>query len=896
MRRAIGHILPIVISLVSPFFFSPAARADFVCPPSTNRTGLFVNYIPFDGATGGWDCYDYEAEALFSYALWANGYATPTKLVERTKDDSAEVTLPMLKTSISQKGALYLVTHGHEDGRFFCERFESQDARDDRFAELAAAGYDTASAGDPDIIKGADVGLGYNIVIMPTGIGIHLNTLSNKAIAYLAYCQSMKAADRFGSVADILGYLEDCTTLYSCDDQKAIWSVLSCLTNGTREPTTREAISGTNVQHTNNFDDVIMNCVGCVNAATLYNGLTAFPDSASGQTAILFQTLSEVRTATHTIRGYADTTAYPAVAESLMTLPATGGPGIFRGYSALVPAGYALYDVLETDSLGHRAWSEPVAVTGRPDGSAALANVAWTESYESPPSPEFYELIEDEWVPFAPAKRGAADVVVGKTADAPCSSCADYIVYTTDSDSATAFIRAVIDTLVAQGLDVRTFKGASPYELQYAQFMVESVWNANSYWNSGPGGASRPYPVNPGPTLVIVGDAAPNIVYPVVLPPEEHLGGANRHSYITPGDITYDGVPDVPVELIPASTIAEVQRLVAAGADVNRGRFVDADKGVLIVGGDRADSALAVGWMREFLMRTDTLATIHNMNPSPPIFQSEYPAGDDNAALQTATKNIINGGISEGWFLGMSTNPRKFPSWCISAISDPVNLTTKQRVIFWAPCCVLGSVWFPDSLSYNQAPTVEKLAFNDPSKTVMAGGVFHTDPGFEVKHHRWAEVLREARFNALPGTTVSRIHYDAVRAWFDQFPDDFYALSSVAIGCYVKTVDVATPVEDGDEENVLDLKGQSLVALRATGDTATFRFGLDRAAHVSLSVVDVSGRLVARVREAALEAGPHRYTWFGGDQYGKSVASGTYFGVLTTDDGRKETARVVIIR
>jgi len=63
-------------------------------------------------------------------------------------------------------------------------------------------------------------------------------------------------------------------------------------------------------------------------------------------------------------------------------------------------------------------------------------------------------------------------------------------------------------------------------------------------------------------------------------------------------------------------------------------------------------------------------------------------------------------------------------------------------------------------------------------------------------------------------------------------------------------------------------------------------FDLPRSQKASLRIYDVQGRLVTTLVEGELSAGPHRLTWKGCDDSGRTVSSGTYFYRLSTDDGQ----------
>lgn len=74
---------------------------------------------------------------------------------------------------------------------------------------------------------------------------------------------------------------------------------------------------------------------------------------------------------------------------------------------------------------------------------------------------------------------------------------------------------------------------------------------------------------------------------------------------------------------------------------------------------------------------------------------------------------------------------------------------------------------------------------------------------------------------------------------------------------------------------------------------AQLAFTLPAAARVTLDVLDVQGRLVRRVHDGALAAGPHARTWDGRNARGDRVGAGVYFARLAHADGRVVTARLV---
>jgi choice-of-anchor B domain-containing protein len=78
------------------------------------------------------------------------------------------------------------------------------------------------------------------------------------------------------------------------------------------------------------------------------------------------------------------------------------------------------------------------------------------------------------------------------------------------------------------------------------------------------------------------------------------------------------------------------------------------------------------------------------------------------------------------------------------------------------------------------------------------------------------------------------------------------------------------------------------------GEAASFAFALPAQGRVTADVYDVSGRLVARLADGVLEAGPHRLIW-NGLESGRPAPAGVYFLRLDTPAGER-SGRVVLIR
>ncbi|NNF06264.1 MAG: T9SS type A sorting domain-containing protein, partial [Candidatus Eisenbacteria bacterium] len=80
-----------------------------------------------------------------------------------------------------------------------------------------------------------------------------------------------------------------------------------------------------------------------------------------------------------------------------------------------------------------------------------------------------------------------------------------------------------------------------------------------------------------------------------------------------------------------------------------------------------------------------------------------------------------------------------------------------------------------------------------------------------------------------------------------------------------------------------------------TSARGVIRFELTKKNHASVSVYNISGRLVRTLLSAERDAGLHEVTWDGTDTSGRKVASGLYFYRLRTPE-QTMTQKVVLSR
>ncbi len=97
-----------------------------------------------------------------------------------------------------------------------------------------------------------------------------------------------------------------------------------------------------------------------------------------------------------------------------------------------------------------------------------------------------------------------------------------------------------------------------------------------------------------------------------------------------------------------------------------------------------------------------------------------------------------------------------------------------------------------------------------------------------------------------------------------------------------------------------DLPVESSLELYCAGanpflGTTTLAFYLPESAPVRLSVLDVSGRRVAKLLDGVVEGGRHVTLWDGRDVAGSAAPGGVYFALLEAAGGTR-TAKLLLAR
>jgi flagellar hook assembly protein FlgD len=74
------------------------------------------------------------------------------------------------------------------------------------------------------------------------------------------------------------------------------------------------------------------------------------------------------------------------------------------------------------------------------------------------------------------------------------------------------------------------------------------------------------------------------------------------------------------------------------------------------------------------------------------------------------------------------------------------------------------------------------------------------------------------------------------------------------------------------------------------------RLALSVASHVRAEVLDVTGRVVARIADARLGAGEHALRWNGSRHGGQTAAAGLYFLRVVRDGSEARVVRFTRLR
>jgi hypothetical protein len=179
----------------------------------------------------------------------------------------------------------------------------------------------------------------------------------------------------------------------------------------------------------------------------------------------------------------------------------------------------------------------------------------------------------------------------------------------------------------------------------------------------------------------------------------------------------------------------------------------------------------------------------------------------------------------------------------------------------------------------------EQLGYFDHSLADVYGtrvdpyGVIVEPPEFAVEATAESEVVP-----AVTGRDSESLA--VISAFMTDSPYASYRLVLQELG------DGTTGVSDGDTDSQALLAGAFPNPSRGA---TTIRLALPRATDVSLSIYDVSGRLVRKLLEGPMPAGERDVGWDGRDDSGREVAAGLYLVRVEADD-LTETGKLALLR
>ena len=97
-----------------------------------------------------------------------------------------------------------------------------------------------------------------------------------------------------------------------------------------------------------------------------------------------------------------------------------------------------------------------------------------------------------------------------------------------------------------------------------------------------------------------------------------------------------------------------------------------------------------------------------------------------------------------------------------------------------------------------------------------------------------------------------------------------------------------------DNEKIISTTTQLKVGPNPFSNTTNISFFLSKSEKISISIFDITGRLVKTLTNEQMQAGSHEIKWSINDEHGNTVPSGIYFLRFDTD-GYNETKKLLIL-
>ncbi|MCC7144721.1 MAG: T9SS type A sorting domain-containing protein [Candidatus Eisenbacteria bacterium] len=384
------------------------------------------------------------------------------------------------------------------------------------------------------------------------------------------------------------------------------------------------------------------------------------------------------------------------------------------------------------------------------------------------------------------SSRGGAELEGGgDQLTPPCQECGDLLIYSSDPGLADQ-AEAHFESYAAYGpyqLRAKVVVGsADPLE---ARLGLQNLIAANLDWNESLPEPDRQFPVDP--MLVIAGSLA--MVHPLNFA-DDNMGTCQLPtcaSYYDIADLDNDGVPDCPVQVMPAENSWELGRMIIAADDWSAGRFLEPSDVMLMYCSDVTPLLVVLPQESVDCEAIRAMYESHGRRTYLPLVESEMREQLSFHDRRQLGIDMINAGVRDLWIQGAYTKIGRMSDFAWGNDDSQGNgypaaaLTRKQRMMVYAPGCFTAA----DRIGYSFHDNVPlRWLTNDPEKTMAAGIVGNLDSNWDINHHLWRHALAEAILSAPAGKPIGRVVYEAVRA----LPVEMrrYGRGIVVYGGYVK--------------------------------------------------------------------------------------------------------------